>query len=113
MKQLILIYSLMYSINIMAQTPIKTAVFSVKGNFNECKERIENATDIKGVKNAIWDKDKQSITVTYNSNKITLEQIEKAIAKSGHTTSTVNADSTAYAKLPECCKYQSAECKKK
>jgi hypothetical protein len=44
---------------------------------------------------------------------VTLEQIEKAIAKSGHETGSQKADSAAYNTLPSCCKYQSTDCKKK
>ena len=113
MKTLIIVFSFLCSVNIIAQTPIKIATFSVKGNCEQCKERIENAADIKGVKNAVWNEDKQVITVTYNADKVTLDQIEKAIAKSGHKTGNVKADSVAYKALPACCKYESANCKKK
>ena len=113
MKTLIMVFSFLCSVHIMAQTTIKTTTFSVKGNCDECKERIENAADIKGVKNAVWNEDKQALAVTYNADKVTVEQIEKAIAKSGHKTGNVKADSTAYKALPACCKYESADCKKK
>ena len=113
MKTLIMVFSFLCSVHIMAQTTIKTTTFSVKGNCDECKERIENAADIKGVKNAVWNEDKQALTVTYNADKVTVEQIEKAIAKSGHSTQNQKVDTVAYKALPECCKYESADCKKK
>lgn len=113
MKTLIIIFSLLCSMNMMAQTTIVTSTVSVKGNCGECKERIENAADIKGVKNAIWKEETQILTVTFDSKKVTLEQIEKTIAKSGHETGSQKADSAAYNTLPSCCKYQSTDCKKK
>lgn len=113
MKTLIIILGLMFAVKLSAQSTIQTVTVSVKGNCDECKERIENAADIKGVKNAVWDEKKQAITVTYDSKKVSLEQIEKAIAKSGHQTANIAADSGAYKALPECCKYQSTDCKKK
>ncbi len=114
MKTLIIfIISLTLSIKINAQTSITTSTVSVKGNCDECKERIENAADIKGVKNCVWNETTQSITVTYDTKKVTLEQIEKAIAKSGHETIHQKADTQAYRSLPSCCKYQHADCKKK
>lgn len=113
MKTLIIIISLLFSINSKAQSTIQTTTISVKGNCDECKERIENAADIKGVKNAVWNEDKQAVTVTYDTKKVTLEQIEKAIAKSGHETKTQKADTIAYNGLPNCCKYQAEGCKKK
>ncbi|MBI3521400.1 MAG: heavy-metal-associated domain-containing protein [Bacteroidetes bacterium] len=113
MKTIIILFSLLCSLNMMAQSTVKTATFSVKGNCGECKERIENAADIKGVKNCVWDEAKKTVTVTYNSDKVTQEQIEKAIAKSGHATQNQKVDPAAYKALPACCKYESADCKKK
>ncbi|MES2681240.1 MAG: heavy-metal-associated domain-containing protein [Bacteroidota bacterium] len=89
---------------------IKTATFVVKGNCEECKKRIENAADIKGVKLAQWDEEKQAISVTYNSAKVSLDQIEKAVAASGHDTKNAKSNPAAYNKLPECCKYRDKKC---
>ncbi len=110
---IILLISLVFSVKVQAQSSIQTVTIAVKGNCDECKERIENAADIKGVKNSVWDEKKQAITVIYDSKKVTVEQIEQAIAKSGHKTGHVAADAAAYKALPNCCKYESADCKKK
>lgn len=110
---IILFISFIFSLKIQAQTTVITSTISVKGNCDECKERIENAADIKGVKNSIWSEKTHVLTVTYDTKKVTLEQIEKAIAKSGHETTTQKADTTAYKGLPSCCQYQSTDCKKK
>jgi copper chaperone CopZ len=113
MKTLIIIFSIICSMNITAQSTIKTTTIAVKGNCDECKERIENAADIKGVKTSNWDEEKQAITVTFDSKKVTADQIETAIAKSGHKTTHQAADLKAYNGLPNCCKYEAADCKKK
>ncbi len=113
MKTLFIIFSLFCATNIKAQSTIQTTTIAVKGNCDECKERIENAADIKGVKTSHWDEVKQAITVTYDSKKVTAEQIETAIAKSGHKTTHQAADLKAYNGLPACCKYEAADCKKK
>jgi mercuric ion binding protein len=114
MKSIIILsIGLIFSIKIHAQSTIQTTTIAVKGNCDECKERIENAADIKGVKNAIWKEETHILTVTFDSKKVTLEQIEKTIAKSGHETGNQKADSSAYSTLPSCCKYQSTDCKKK
>lgn len=102
---------LLFSVKLQAQ--VATATVSVKGNCDECKERIENAADIKGVKNATWDEHAQAITVTYDTKKVTLGQIEKAIAASGHETTREKPDLKAYNGLPSCCKYESGSCGKK
>ena len=50
MKTIItLMFGLIFSFKIQAQTTVTTSTISVKGNCGECKERIENAADIKGV----------------------------------------------------------------
>lgn len=110
---IIFIISLIFSINVQAQSTVTTSTVAVKGNCDECKERIENAADIKGVKNAVWSEEKQALTVTYDTKKVSLEQIEIAIAKSGHETNHQKADLKAYNGLPACCKYQSENCHKK
>ena len=113
MKTIIIILSLIFSISVKAQSTVQTSSFSVRGNCDECKERIENASDIKGVKNCVWDEKKQVVTVTYDSKKVTVAEIEKAIAKSGHATQHEKVDPAAYKALPACCKYESSDCKKK
>lgn len=110
---IIFIISLIFSVNVQAQSSIQTASFAVKGNCEQCKERIENAADIKGVKNAVWDEEKQALSVTFDSKKVSLDQIEIAVAKSGHKTAHHEADLKAYKGLPSCCKYESENCHKK
>ncbi len=110
---LIIIISLFTTFKFQAQSTVVTSTLSVKGNCDECKERIENAADIKGVKTSVWDESKQALTVTYDTKKVNLAQIEKAIAKSGHETLNQKADTKAYNGLPTCCKYQDEKCKKK
>ncbi|MBN1118140.1 MAG: cation transporter [Bacteroidales bacterium] len=82
-----------------------TAKFHVDGVCMMCKERIENAAYIKGVKTCEWDKETGELEVVYNTEKTTLDKIHKSIAKAGHSTSKEKADSDAYAKLPKCCAY--------
>lgn len=112
MKTLIILFiGIIFSLKIQAQSTVITSTVLVKGNCEDCKERIENAADIKGVKNSNWDKDKKIISVTYDSKKVTLVQIEEAIAKAGHTTANKVADAKAYKKLPSCCQYEHGACK--
>lgn len=114
MKTIIVIFiSFIFSLKLSAQSTVTTATLLVKGNCGECKERIENAADIKGVKVCKWNEDTKIATITYDSKKVTLEQIEKAIAKAGHETEKVTADSAAYKKLPSCCKYKDGKCDQK
>jgi periplasmic mercuric ion binding protein len=114
MKNMLLVLGLLISFNVFSQnTPVKTATIAVKGNCEQCKKRIENAADIKGVKLCNWNEKTQVATVTYNSEKVTLEQIEQSIAKSGHDADSVKANDVAYDKLPGCCKYRDRKCEEK
>lgn len=90
---------------------IKTDTFKVYGTCGMCKDRIENALDIKGIRFADWDKEHQMLKVTYNSKKITLEQIHQKVADAGHDTDLVKASDEAYGKIADCCKYrEGAKC---
>lgn len=110
---IVLLFALIFSFKIQAQSTVTTSTISVKGNCDECKERIENAADIKGVKTSQWNEKAQALTVTYDTKKVTLDQIELAIAKSGHATANHKADTSAYKGLPNCCKYENGSCEKK
>ena len=113
MKILLIIITILLSIAGKSQSTITTLTVSVKGNCDDCKERIENAADIKGVKTSNWNKDKKTLTVTFDSKKVSLEQIEKAIANAGHSTASQKANEKAYKKLPGCCKYNDGICNEK
>jgi copper chaperone CopZ len=106
MKTIIIIFiGLIFTLKIHAQSTIITSTLSVKGNCGECKERIENAADIKGVKSATWDENTHIAQITYDTKKVSLNNIEMAIAKAGYETENIKADTSAYKKLPQCCKY--------
>jgi len=83
-----------------------TEEFSVEGVCGMCKERIENAALIKGVKLASWDKETEMLKVIYRKGKVSIDDIHKAVAESGHETDKVKANEEAYNKLPDCCKYK-------
>ncbi len=87
-----------------------TTTFNVKGNCGECKNRIENAADIKGVKSTKWDKNEQTITVIYRADKVTEEQIKASILKCGHDVGDQKAPDAIYNDLPECCKFRNTKC---
>lgn len=112
MKTIIIICAILFSLNSQSQTSIKTTTIAVKGNCEDCKERIENAADIKGVKLFVWDVKTKIATVTYNPEKVTILQIEQAIANKGYEAGNEKANQAAYQKLPTCCQYKHGECKK-
>jgi len=85
---------------------IVTDTIHVDGNCNMCKERIENAALIKGVKKAEWNKQNDLLIVIYDSSKTTVELIQKSIAEAGHDTPLFKASDDVYNRLPKCCLYR-------
>lgn len=85
---------------------VQTATFTVTGVCGMCKERIENAALIKGVKSAEWDKQTQILTVIYKTSATDENTIHQAVASHGHDTELVKASDEVYKKLPACCAYR-------
>lgn len=85
---------------------LETSKFVVKGNCNMCKERIENAALLSGVKFVEWDSVTDTLKVIYRIDKVTLDDLHKAVAEVGHDTEKVKAKDEVYSKLPACCLYR-------
>ena len=82
-------------------------VFSVSGNCDMCRERIEKAAlSVNGVSIAVWHINTKKLSVDFDSTRTTLTNIQKAIAKVGHDTELFKADDVTYKSLPECCHYR-------
>jgi hypothetical protein len=87
------------------QTIVKTQ-FKVFGNCTECKERIEQACDVKGIQVANWNIDTKQMLVKFDSDKISLDSIHALIAAVGHDTDKKKAPDSVYVQLPDCCLYR-------
>ena len=92
-----------------AFTQTKKTSFEVAGVCDMCKERIENALDIKGVKVATWSVETKICNISYNSEKITEKEIHKILASVGHDTQECRASDDVYNNLYHCCHYKRAE----
>lgn len=91
----------------VAQEEAKTAEIQIKTSVvcDMCKENIEkNLAFEKGVKKSVVDVNTKIVTVTYNPQKITPEEIRLAISKVGYDADDVAANTKAYKKLDDCCK---------
>ena len=83
------------------------STIKVSGVCEMCKDRIEKATfKIKGVKYSSWSIPKNKLSIIYNSNKVSLNNIKKQIAEAGHDTDEITATDEAYENLHNCCKYR-------
>lgn len=113
MKHLILVIITFLSLHNFAQQGAKTVTFTVKGNCEECKENIENAADLKGVKILNWNQKTKIATVTFLPEKISLTQIQQAIAAKGYDAGDMKGNEKAYKALPKCCRYRDGVCEEK
>lgn len=73
-----------------------------------CKKKIETSLRVKGVAKVNWDVETKILTVTYNDEKITLDEIHQRVAAVGYDTEKIKATEEAYNKLDGCCKYDRA-----
>jgi copper chaperone CopZ len=106
MKKIFLLILIISGIQISAQSGVIKTAIKVFGNCTACKERIEEALDVQGIKSAEWNIDTKELKLVYNSEKISIEQIHQIIAKAGHDTEKVKAPDSIYNKLPECCLFR-------
>ena len=108
MEKLIFLFLFIISLSVNGQNQKnKKSNFEVIGNCEICKKRIEKAAlSLKGLKIATWDIPSNILSVTYNSNKLSLDQIQSAIAKVGHDTPSFKAPDDVYNELPMCCIYE-------
>lgn len=64
----------------------------------------KNVRQLTGIKEVSYDLQKQTLTVTYDSNTIRFMNIEETIARSGFTVNNRPANPQAKAKLPDSVK---------
>lgn len=83
------------------------AILPVGGACGMCKERIETtAMDIDGVFRAVWDQSTQELHLDYDLDKVTTDEVAKALAAVGHDAGSYKADQAIYDALPACCWYR-------
>ncbi len=84
----------------------KTAEFKVWGNCGMCKKTIEGSLkENTGILKADWDTKTKQMTVSFDTLKTSLSDIQLSIAKAGYDNVAFVGDSAAYAGLHECCHY--------
>ena len=84
---------------------IKKIKFQVNGVCEMCKNRIETALDIKGIRLADWNIKTKFCRIKFNSEVISENKIHQLIAKLGHDTSKCKATDEDYNNLYYCCHY--------
>jgi periplasmic mercuric ion binding protein len=98
-----------YQYDKKVSSPNKKGEISLKvyGRCGMCAQRIEEAANaLKGVSNAQYNVETQTLTVILNPKKTSLRSLEKAINKVGHDTEHYKAEDEVYEALHHCCKYE-------
>ncbi|MDR2682470.1 MAG: efflux RND transporter periplasmic adaptor subunit [Dysgonamonadaceae bacterium] len=83
------------------------ATLKVQGACGMCKTRIEEtALGVKGVTEAIWNKETKELHLHLASAQTSVKAVSKALAQVGHDTELDKADDAVYNALPGCCLYR-------
>jgi len=70
-----------------------------------CETNIKDAfSETAGIIKVDVDLEKKSGKIYFDSDKVSISQIEKQISSAGYQANNVAADKSAYDKLPRCCK---------
>jgi outer membrane receptor for ferrienterochelin and colicin len=105
---LALLFSAMATVGQVKTTNVTdTAVsFKVFGVCQQCKDRIEKAVKIKGVKSGIWNMETRQLALVYNPSQVSLEKIQNRIVAVGHDLENKKSVNAVYNALPKCCRYR-------
>jgi copper chaperone CopZ len=101
MKNILLALLMVSTLGVFAKNITKTII--VKGECGECKDKIEAALDKPGISFAEWNKETKVLTVRYNDNKVSEDDIHQTISDLGYATDKLAANKNSQAALAKCC----------
>lgn len=84
----------------------KTETAKVNGNCGMCKRTIEKAGNVKNEAQVVWDADNQRASITYDTEKTSMDTVLKRIAQAGYDNEKYLAPDNVYAHLHDCCQYE-------
>lgn len=86
-------------------TNIKSLRYFVRGNCEQCQERIEEAAVKAGAKDPEWNAETKIIKFTIDTAMVKPEDVLWEISQAGHDNELYKAPDAVYNKLPGCCLY--------
>jgi hypothetical protein len=104
---ILLLAILINSTSLLAQ--VQKTTLLVAGKCDMCKKRIENASDVRGVKSFTWDEESHILSLEIDTTRTSVEKIAKLISEAGHDNEYFRADEKAFKKLHSCCFYERLE----
>ena len=105
-QQLLIIFILGFSLQGVAQSISDTSLV-VNGVCGMCKNTIETAVNqLDGIKKAEWSVETKVLKLRYDSEKLVLTDVNKAVNEAGYDTEYSTGDEEAYQNLNPCCHYR-------
>jgi len=102
---LVLIFVSIISIDAFSIEKVKEK-FKIYGNCGMCNEVITKAAkSVDGVIYLKWNSKTKIAKIKYDSDKTSLDEVQKKIASVGYDTEKYKADDEVYNSLHYCCKY--------
>ena len=108
-----LIAAVLITLSGTAQSKITKIVLEVDGLCGMCKERIENAAYLTGVKQVNWDKATHELEVVFRNDKVSEEKIITSINNAGHDVKGSLASAEQYEQIHGCCRYRDSDLRSK
>lgn len=108
-----LIAAVLITLSGTAQSKITKIVLEVDGLCGMCKERIENAAYLTGVKQVNWDKATHELDVVFRNDKVSEEQIIASINNAGHDVKGSLASAEQYEQIHGCCRFRDSDLRSK
>lgn len=108
-----LIAAVLITLSGTAQSKITKIVLEVDGLCGMCKERIENAAYLTGVKQVNWDKATHELDVVFRNDKVSEEQIIASINSAGHDVKGSLASAEQYKQIHGCCRFRDSDLRSK
>ena len=88
----------------------KTEKFNVYGNCTMCEKTIEGSLEgVEGVTEADWVVESNEMSVSFDPEVITFDEIKQKIADVGYDSDSHRAKDKVYDNLHGCCKYNRPE----
>ena len=108
-----LIAAVLITLSATAQSKITKSVLEVDGLCGMCKERIENAAYLTGVKQVNWDKATHELDVVFRNDKVSEEKIIASINNAGHDVKGSLASAEQYEQIHGCCRFRDSDLRSK
>ena len=104
-----LVFGVLIFVTQLSFSQIRTEKYHVEGSCSMCKTRIEKTAKSLGATEASWNSETKELSIQFDSQKTTKENLLKALADVGHDNELYKAPDEVYENLPGCCLYERAK----